>query len=137
MVCNLWSSRKKWARLNRVLISEGTYAWTSGQIYLAVVQLVLLYKSDTWVLTPRTQRVMGRFHHGVVRRLTGRKPGKEPYRGWFYPPLEDVMAEAGLQKVDTYVSFQQNTVTQCIATMPIMDLCLAAKWSLGPIVAMW
>ena len=35
--------------------------------------------------------------------------------------------EAGIQEVDIYVAFHQNTVTQYIATMPIMNLYLAAE----------
>ena len=31
----------------------------------------------------------------------------------------------------TYVFRRQNTVTQCITTSPIMDLCLAAAWRPG------
>ena len=54
-----------------------------------------------------------------------------------YPLLEDVMAEAGLQEVETYVSHHQNTVVQYIATRTIMDLCLAAKRRPGPRVTMW
>ena len=46
------------------------------------------------------------------------------------------MAKAGLQEVDTYVSCRHNTVAQCIATRPIMELCLAAKRRPGPMVAM-
>ena len=38
VVSNLWKSRRKWARLTRVMIREGADAQTSGQIYLAVVQ---------------------------------------------------------------------------------------------------
>ena len=45
------------------------------------------------------------------------------------------MAEADLQEVETYVSRRQSTVTQYIATRPIMDLCLAAKRRPGPRVA--
>ena len=37
------------------------------------------------------------------------------------------MAEVGLQDSDTYVSRNQNTVAQYIATRPIMGLFLAAK----------
>ena len=50
---------------------------------------------------------------------------------WVYPPLEDAMAETGLQEVDTYVSRHQNTVAQFIATSTIMYLCLAAERRLG------
>ena len=42
-------------------------------------------------------------------------------------PLEDVMAEAGLKEVETYISCCQNTVAQFIAIRPIMNLCLAAE----------
>ena len=51
---------------------------------------------------------------------------------WAYPPVEDLMLEAGLQEVETYVSRRQNTVAQFIVTRLIMDLCLVAEWRPGP-----
>ena len=36
------------------------------------------------------------------------------------------MDEAVLQEMDTHISRHQNTVTQFIATSPIINLCLAA-----------
>ena len=47
------------------------------------------------------------------------------------------MDDMGLQEVDTYISFCQNTVVQYISNSPIIDLCLAEKRRLGPIVSMW
>ena len=41
--------------------------------------------------------------------------------------MEYAISEAGLQESDTYVSRNQNTVAQYIATRPIMGLFLAAK----------
>ena len=76
VVGNLRRARKKWARMTRVLSREGEDAWTSGKIYLAVVQLVLIYMSELWVLTLRMQRVLDRFHHRVARRLKGWQPRK-------------------------------------------------------------
>ena len=49
--------------------------------------------------------------------------------------LEDAIAEAGLQEVETYVSLRQNTDTQFISNMTIMDLCLAAEQRPGPWVS--
>ena len=135
VVSNLRKARRKWARLTRVLSREGVDARTSGQIYLAVVQSVLLYRPETWVMTPRIGRVLGRFHHRVAHRLTGRKPRQGRDGVLVYPSLEDAMAEAGLQEVETYVSRRQNTVTQFIATRPIMDLCLATEQRPGPRVS--
>ena len=97
------------------------------QVYLAVVQLVNIYGLETWVMTPHIGRVLGRFHHRVARRLTGRQPWRGRDGVWIKPPLEDVMAEAGLQEVETYVYRRQNTATQFILATPIMYLCLVAE----------
>ena len=137
VVRNLRRARQKWARLNRLLGGGGGVDYlTLGHIYLAVVQLSLKYGLEKWVLNPRMKRVLGGFHHRVARRMTWRQPRKGRDRGWFYPPLEDVMTEAGLQEVETYVSRRQNTVAQYISTRPITDLCLAENWRPGPRVAM-
>ena len=73
VVRNLRSARHKWEWPTQVLSKEGEDSRTPGQIYVVVVQLVLLYRSLAWVLTPRMQRVMGGLHHSVDRRLTGKK----------------------------------------------------------------
>ena len=132
VVCNLRKARRKWERLTRVLSREGVDDRTSDQIYLAVVQEVLLYASDTWAIIPRSGRVLGGFHHRVTRRLTGRKPQRGRDRVWIYSLLEDAMKEAGLKEVEIYLSLFQNTTAQFIATRPIMDLCMAAEWIMGP-----
>ena len=77
-----------------VLIREGADARTSGRIYVVVVQAVVIYRSETWVMTPCIGRVLGRFHRRVARRLTGRQPRRGRYSVWVYPPLEYAMVEA-------------------------------------------
>ena len=42
---NLKREPKKWAQLTRFMIREGVDARTLGQIYLAVIQLVMMYGS--------------------------------------------------------------------------------------------
>ena len=99
MVRNLRCTRQKWAHLTWLLSMGGADDRTLGHIYLAVVQSVLLYGSETWVLIPHMQRVLGGFHHRVAHRLTGRQPQKGRYGSWVYPSLEDAMDEVGLQEV--------------------------------------
>ena len=82
MVRKLRHARQKWARLTQVLSREGADARTSVQIYLAVGKLVLLYGSETWVLTLRMQRVLDGFHHRVARRQMGRQQQKGRGIGW-------------------------------------------------------
>ena len=134
-VGNLRKERPNWMRLAKVLGREGADARTSGQIYLEVVQSVIMYGSETWVMASRIGRVLDRYHHRVDHRLTGRQTWKVRDCVWTYPPLEEAMEEAGPQEVETYVSRRQNTVAQFSTTRPIMDLCLLAEQILGPRVS--
>ena len=52
-----------------------------------------------------------------------------------YTHLEEVMAEALLKEVDTYISHRHNTVAQFIAARNIMELFLAAERRPGSWVA--
>ena len=109
MVQNLWREQQKWERLTRVLGREGTDYRILGRIYVEVVQEVLLYGSETWVMTPHIGGALSGSHHRVTRRLMGRRPQRESDRRWIYPPLTEVMEEACLQEVDTYVYLCHNT----------------------------
>ena len=53
---NLVKSRKSWGRLARILSREGVDKRVSGTFFKAVVQQVLLFGAETWVLTPRIER---------------------------------------------------------------------------------
>ena len=87
-----------WARMTRALSRDGAYAWTSVHIYMQVVQLVILYGLETWVLIPRMKRVLGGFHHRVACKLMGRQPRIGQDGVWVYPPLEDMMVDAVFHK---------------------------------------
>ena len=45
-------SRKKWARMSRILGREGANVQVSGALFKAVDQAVLLFGSNTWVMNP-------------------------------------------------------------------------------------
>ena len=61
-------------------------------------------------MTSRIGRVLGGFHHRVAHILTWRQPWKGRDGVWVYPLMEDAMAKAGLQEVETYTSRLHNTV---------------------------
>ena len=75
---NLVKARKSWGRLTRILSREGADKRVSGNFFKAVVQLVLLFGAETWVVTPRIERALESFMHGDACRITGR----QPQRGW-------------------------------------------------------
>ena len=51
VVRNLGKARRSWGRLSRVLGREGADLKVSRAFYIAVTQVVLLFVSETWVLT--------------------------------------------------------------------------------------
>ena len=70
---NLNKARRSWGRLQRILRREGATPQISGSFFKAVVQQVLLFRAETWVVTPKMERVLSGFLHGAARRLTGRQ----------------------------------------------------------------
>ena len=74
---NLRKARKIWMRMTRILGREGEDLKISWLFFKAVVHAVLLFGSETWVLTPRMGRALGSFQKRVARRLTRRQRRRE------------------------------------------------------------
>ena len=91
VVGNLCKARKSWGRLSRILSREGADTKVSGHFFKAVTQAVLLFRAETWVLTPRMERALDSFQRRVVRRLSRRQPRIRGGGSWEYPPLEEAM----------------------------------------------
>ena len=101
-----------------------------------MVQQVLLFGAETWVVTPRMERVLRSFMHGSARRITERQPRRVWEVKWFYPSLEGAMKESGFKDVRTSINTRQNTVAQYIETRPLLDLCEGKTQIGGARVAM-
>ena len=92
------------------------------RFYIAVVQVILLFGLETWVVTLHIKRLWGGFHHRVARRISGNMPWWRTEGTWKYSPLVGAMRASGLKEIKIYISRQQNTVVQYIANRPNMDL---------------
>ena len=120
---NLGKARKSWGGLQRILSREGATKQVSGNFSKAVVQQVLLFGSEIWVVSPRMERALSSFIHGAAQRITGRQPRRGWDGKWHYPSLVGVMKEAGFTDVRTSITRRRNTVAQFSATRPLLDLC--------------
>ena len=78
-------------------------------------------------MSPLIGKTLGQSHHRVDHIVTGRQLQMGLYGTWLNPPLVELMAEADLQELETYISRHKNKVSQHITTMPIMDLCLMVE----------
>ena len=84
-------ARKSWGRLQGILRREGAMPRISGNFFKAVVQQVLLFGAETWVVTPKMERALSAFLHGAASRITGRQARREKDGDWHYPSLEGAM----------------------------------------------
>ena len=109
---NLQQSRGKWGRLVNILGREVADRQTTGRFYVAVVQAVLLFGSQTWAMTPRLEKDLEGFHHREVRRMLGMGPKSQHYGTWLHPPIGTALATVGLDEIGVYISCFQNKVAQ-------------------------
>ena len=71
-VGNLRKKWKSWTWMAKILVREVDIPRVSGMFFKAVVQAVLLFGSDMWVMNPHMGRDLGSFHQRVARLITGR-----------------------------------------------------------------
>ena len=50
---------------------------TAGRFCVAVVQEVLLFGTEMWVMNPQTEKALEGFHRRVVRRMAGMGPKRQ------------------------------------------------------------
>ena len=84
---NIRKALVSWGRLAQVLGREGADPKVSRSFYTAVIQQVLLFGAETWVLTRKMESDLDAFQDKVARRLTGRHPRCGRDGRWFYPSL--------------------------------------------------
>ena len=85
--------------MSRILSREGADKKVSGNFFKAVVQAVLLFGAETWVLNPKIERALERFMHGAARRITGKQQRRGGDGQWTYPPLKEAMREEGSEGI--------------------------------------
>ena len=104
VVGNLGKARKSWGRLSRVLGREVADPKVSRAFYTAVMQAVLIFGAETWVLTPRMEKAQNSFQSRVTRKITGRQPRQRKDGSWEYPLQEGVLKEAGMVRIQTSIT---------------------------------
>ena len=128
---NLRRAQEKWGLLVNLLSREGADRRTTGFLNVELVKAVLLFGSETWVMTPELEKYINDFRHRAVRRMAGMGTKCKLDGTWMYPPIGSALVTVGLNKIGVYISPCQNIVAQYIATHPIVDLCLLTYHNTG------
>lgn len=119
---NIKRARSKWAMLRSILVSQNMPPTIASIFYKAVVQAVLLYGSETWVLTKRTLGMLQTFHNRIARQLTGRHIYQAPNGDWIYPNPEATLRQAGLFTIQEYLRRRREYITPYLEGHPVTSL---------------
>ena len=71
---NIKKAWQSWGRLARLIGRKGADSKVSRAFYITVTQAVLLFGSETWVLTAKMEKALDIFQARVARKITGRQP---------------------------------------------------------------
>jgi hypothetical protein len=123
---NLSRARQRWGMVRRVLVRDGADPRTMAYFYKCVVQTVLLYGAETWVISNRMLRALEGFHYRVACQITGRRPQREG-ETWVHPPTAAVLEEAGMHSMGEYLSKHRAHLVTYVTNRPIFGLCQEAE----------
>ena len=76
-------------------------------MYKAVVQAVLLYGSEIWVVTDVMMTVLEGFHHMIARWITGMSARKGNVGEWEWALVDAALDTTGIWPLRGYVSRQK------------------------------
>lgn len=104
-----------WGRLQKMLekgkMKNPKVATT---IYKVVVQAVLLYGSETWVVTPSILTRLENFHRRCARHIMGQhiRPRDDGTGTWEYPSTREIFERTGLESMESYIAKRRENVKE-------------------------
>ena len=135
--CQLGRARTKWKRFSAILTAGGMDHRIAGYFYKVVVQTVLLYGSESWVISKTRLRMLESFHRRVARYLCRRHIRKLEDGTWEYPPSEEILEQAGLYTIQEYIQRRRDTITRYIRNRPIYTQCIRSHSLVGGTKRFW
>ena len=100
---NLDRAQKRWNSIAKILKRESADAVCMAKIYPAVVQAVLLYGADSWVVSDRNMKRLWSFHRRALRYMMGDHMKKDGDGVCEYPDHEELEKQCGLFGIEVYL----------------------------------
>ena len=105
-VRNIQRARQKWADLSKLLRQEKAPSELSARFYLVIVSAILLYGSETWVVTKRIEDLLTSFHNRCARTIGKTFIHKRGDDEWVYPSVAETFEKSsGVEEISLVHSF--------------------------------
>ena len=101
----------------KVVTKTGATVQAWGMMYKAVMQLVLLYESESWVVTGAMIKLLEAFNNGVSRSITRSMAHLMTSGEWEFPLVAEALKIAVLFPIKGYIHWRQaNLPAQVLTT---------------------
>ncbi len=110
----------------------------SAKFYKAIVQSVLLYGSETWVLSSALMARLEGFHICAAYRMaTEHVPRRGPNLQWVYPYSAVALEECGMHTIQHYIDVRRETIAKYVVGRSILAECQGADQRRGSVPRRW
>jgi hypothetical protein len=134
----LRKARGTWARIGQVLHKENAPPRVSAKFYKAIVQSVLLYGSEMWILSPAALARLEGFHICAMYRMAKEHvPRQGPRQQWVYPPSDKVLEEYGMHTIEHYIDVRRETIAKYVVDHSIYAECKVTDQRRGLVPQRW
>jgi exonuclease III len=136
---NIARARAKWGAISRVLRRDGASTFNFSRFYMVIVSAVLLYGSETWVVTRRIQSMLEAFHNRVARTIAGTFIRKRDgdVESWIYPAVETTLRLSHLQSLGYYLEKRRATFRDYAEARGSYARCRQSLTSAYPFPTLW
>ena len=138
MRSQLCKAHGTWARVGQVLRKENAPPRVSAKFYKAIVQSILLYGRETWVLSTASLARLEGFHLRTACRMAKKHvPWRGPHQQWVYPPSDKVLEECGMHTIQHYIDVRRETIAKYVVDRSILAECQGADRRRGSMPRRW
>jgi hypothetical protein len=131
-------ARSSWARVGQVLRSKNVSPFVAARFYQAIIQAILLYGSESWVISRTAMARLEGFHiRAAYRMAKTNRPKRGSNREWIYSRSEDVLKECGMRTMEEYILARRQTIAVYVAARPILNECRQGECKRGAIPRCW
>ena len=124
LLLNIRRKRQVWGLLGKLLRRDGADPIILEKFYRVVVQAVILFGSETWVLTAALIKNLEGVHVGFLQEVTDKMALRIWDNKWKKEGEYSVIQEAGTRHLRKYINKSQEKVAELVDLRPIFEVCV-------------
>ena len=94
-------TRKRWFRIEKLLKRKEANAKIMGTFYKIIIQTLLLYGSETWVINNTNLQKLKSFHNKCARQMCKNNIRYDPEKDvWHHPKSKNELKQSGLFPIE-------------------------------------